>query len=83
MKQVKIPTYINSKIFGVPKPLKKGARTGYKKKRHYPYVHSVSMRGYQLWKVHIKRQNVSKIKYFKTLKEAKLFVDMLRENKYL
>ena len=82
MKQTHL-NYIDGKIFGVPKPLRNGFNTRFKNKNHYPHVYFVNIRGYERWKVQIKRQNKSKIKYFKTLKEAKLFVDMLRNNKYI
>lgn len=75
--------YINDKIFGVPKGLKKGGNTRYKHKSVYPYVHKVMINTNVYFKVQIHRQNTSKIKYFKTLHEAKLFVDMLKVNKYL
>ena len=75
--------YVDGKIFGLPKPLKAGGNTRFKNKNHYPHVHNVIIGGNNYWKVHIKRQNKSKIKYFKTIKEAKLFVEMLRNNKYL
>ena len=75
--------YINEKIMGLPKPLRKGHRTGYKCKRHYEYVHKVCIKGYDYFKVHVKRQGKSKIKYFKTLEEAKFFVDVIRESRFL
>jgi len=77
-------SYINEKIYGLPKPLKRGANTSpTSKRKNKEYVHKVILNGYTYYKVHIKRQDVSKIKYFKTLKEAKLFVLMLKANKYL
>ena len=79
-------SYINNKIFGLPKPLRKGHNTSSTSKRTgKAYVHKVFIGGVKspYYKCHIKRQNKSKIKYFKTMKEAKLFVLMLRENKYL
>jgi len=76
--------YIDGKIYGVPTPLKKGHNTSpTKKKIGTEYVHKVNCHGYKYYKVHIKRQNKSKIKYFKKLKDAKMFVAFLRENKYL
>lgn len=75
--------YINEKIYGVPKPLKKGARTSKAKKKGTEYIHKVTINGSTYYKVHVKRQGMSKIKYFKNRKSAKLFVDMLRINKYL
>lgn len=74
--------YINDKIFGLPKPLQKGHVTSPTGKPK-GYVHKVSIHGNTYYKVHIKRQGVSKIKYFKQLKIAKIFVLMLQENKYL
>jgi hypothetical protein len=78
--------YIDSKIYGVPAPLKKGNNTSPTKKRvGMEYIHKVYTGDgtYKYYKVHIKRQNKSKIKYFKKLKDAKMFVAFLRENKYL
>ena len=75
--------YINDKIYGVPKPLKKGARTSLKKKKGSEYIHKVMINGSTYWKVHVKRQGTSKIKYFKERKSAVMFVEMLRINKYL
>ena len=76
--------YIDSKIYGVPAPLKKGHNTSPNKKRiGMEYIHKVNIDGKQRIKVHIKRQGKSKIKYFKKLKDAKMFVAFLRENKYL
>jgi hypothetical protein len=76
--------YIDGTIYGVPKPLRKGHNTSpTKKKVGTEYVHKVVMSGIKYFKVHIKRQNKSKIKYFKKLKDAKMFVAFLRENKYI
>jgi len=76
--------YIAGKIFGVPKPSRLGWNTSPSSdRRDKEYIHKVTMRGFTYYKCHIKRKNVSKIKYFKQFKEAKLFVDMLRVNKYL
>jgi len=76
--------YIDDRIFGIPKPLNKGHNTSPNKSRiGMEYIHKVKIKNNVYFKVQIKRQNVSKIKYFKQLKEAKLFVMMLRENKYL
>lgn len=75
--------YINDKIYGLPKLLKKGCNTSPNKNRiDSEYVHKVEINKYFYYKVHIKRQDVSKIKYFTKLKQAKLFVAMLRSNKY-
>jgi hypothetical protein len=76
--------YINEKIYGLPRPLKIGHNTSTNKERKdKEYIHKVEIRGYTYYKVHIKRQDTSRIKYFKTMKDSKLFVLMLRENKYL
>lgn len=76
-------SYINKKIYGLPKPLKKGSNTSPNKKRiNQEYIHKVTI-GYSVYfKVHIKRQGISKIKYFKTRKLAQTFVLMLKENSY-
>lgn len=75
--------YIKGKIYGLPKPYKIGYNTSHKKRINKEYVHKVEIYGFVYYKVHLKRSNVSKIKYFKKLKDAKLFVDMLRLNRYL
>lgn len=76
--------YINDKIFGTLKPLRNGHNTSSSSKRvGMEYIHKVTISEYKYYKVHVKRQGKSKIKYFKQLKTAKLFVLMLRENKYL
>jgi hypothetical protein len=75
--------YINEKIYGLPKPLHNGVNTSATKKRiGKEYVFKVCITGIEYYKVHIKRQNKSKIKYFKKLKDAKIFVEFLRKNKY-
>lgn len=75
-------SYINKKIFGLPKPTKK--ITTHKRKTSLPeYVHHVVIKNTPYFKVHIKRSDVSKIKYFKTLTAATMFVDSLRLNPYL
>lgn len=74
--------YINGKVFGLPKPLHEGRNTRCKHKLP-PYVHKITIGEYTRFKVHLKRQGVSKIKYFKTLGEAVMFVDLLRLNPYL
>lgn len=77
-------SYIKEKIYGLPRPLKVWCNTSPNKERKdKEYLHKVFIRGFTYYKVHIKRQNVSKIKYFKTMKTAKMFVLFLRENKYL
>lgn len=76
--------YINEKIFGLPKPLRKGHNTSATSKRiDKEYVHKVTIGGYVYYKCHVGRQGKSKIRYFKKMKEAKLFVEMLRINKYI
>ena len=73
--------YINKKIYGLPKPTKKGYSTRFKTKLS-PYVHSVNIKDYKYYKVDLQRQGVAKIKYFKTKKEAEIFVQFLRLNNY-
>lgn len=77
--------YINEKVYGLPKPLKKGHNSSPNSDRiDKEYIHRwEDSRGYVLYRVMLKRQGVYKTKYFKTFKEAKLFRDMLRINKYL
>jgi len=75
--------YIEGMIYGLPKPLSKGHNTSPTKKGGKEYVHKVNIQGRQYFKVHIKRQDTSKIKYFKLKKDAEMFVDMLKENRYL
>ncbi|MFZ4411459.1 MAG: hypothetical protein ACOYOV_00150 [Bacteroidales bacterium] len=76
--------YIEGKVFGLPKPLRKGWNTSpTAKKEGSEYVHKVTIRGFKYFKVHLGRQGKSKIKYFKKLKDAKMFVELLRQNKYL
>ncbi len=78
--------YINEMIYGLPRPLKKGANTSPTSKRvdkEYIHRHFDKNTGYVRFRVLVKRQNVYKCKYFKTFKEAKMFRDMLRINKYL
>lgn len=74
--------YINEKVFGLPSPSKPGFRNRYKKK-YSPYVHKVSINNYIYFKVHLKRGDKSKIKYFKTMREANIFVELLNLNPYL
>jgi hypothetical protein len=75
--------YITSKVYGLPKPKRQGFNTGSKHRRK-EYVHKVNIRGYDYFKVHIARSTGEcKIKYFKTFKEASLFVDMVKVNPYL
>lgn len=76
-------TYINAKIFGLPKPLRDGVNTSPTKKRvDMEYIHKCNMHNIIYYRVLIKRQDKYKTKYFKSLKEAKLFRDMLKENRY-
>lgn len=76
-------SYINEKVYGLPKPLAKGHNTSPSKKERAAYVHKVTIRNRVYYKVHLKRQNISKIKYFKKKETAEIFVSMLKENKYL
>jgi hypothetical protein len=75
--------YFNKKIWGLPKPKRKANNTG-SKRRKKEYVHKVNIGGFVYFKVHIARDSgkSSKIKYFKTFKEACMFVDLLRLNPY-
>lgn len=80
--------YIEGKIFGLPKPMRMGHNTSATSSRiDKEYIHRVVIKDCIYYKVHIARNHnkiyTSKIKYFKAFKEAKLFVDMLRVNKYL
>jgi hypothetical protein len=76
--------YIEGTIFGLPKPARKGWNTyPATKKEGSEYVHKVTIGNCTYFKVHIGRKGKSKIKYFKKLKDAKMFVEMLRQNKYL
>lgn len=73
--------YLNEKIYGIPKQKRKGHNTG-SGKRKKEYVHKINISGYEYYKVHIKRGQKSKIKYFKSFKEASMFVDLLKLNPY-
>lgn len=74
--------YIYETIYGVPKPLRKGHNTSPNSRRvGKEYVHRVLINGSKYYKVHVKRQGVSKIKYFKKMRQAKLFVSIMRENR--
>jgi hypothetical protein len=75
-------SYINKRVFGLPKPLRTGDNTRVKHKLP-AYVHKVKINGIKYFKVHLKRQDKSKIKYFKTLRQAEIFVELLRLNPYL
>jgi hypothetical protein len=76
--------YINKKIFGLPKP-KHGVKSHKRKNSLPPYVHHVVIGNNPYFKVHIARNSgaQSKIKYFKTLKVAEIFVELLKLNPYL
>ena len=76
--------YIDGKVYGLPKPKRPGYNTRYKHNRK-EYVHKVTIGNCTYFKAHLGRNSgaQSKIKYFKTEKEAELFVEMLRVNKYL
>jgi len=76
--------YLPRKVFGLPKATKPGHKTSSKAKYHM-YVVTIKKDGYsyKYYKVHVKRQNKSKIKYFTTKIEAQLFLDSLRINPYL
>ena len=72
------------KIYGLPKANR--IMSPYKRKSSLPpHIHHVVMRDNQYFKVHIARNSgaQSKIKYFKTLKAAMIFVDLLKLNPYL
>jgi hypothetical protein len=77
-------SYIEGKIYGLPKPSRKGHNTSPTKRRiGAEYIHKVQIGDYKYFKVHMSRGGISKIKYFKKRKQAKLFVEFLRENRYL
>lgn len=74
--------YLPRKVYGLPKAKREGfvtSPTG-KTKTH---LYRVKIGDNTYFKVHLKRQNKSKIKYFKTRLEAQLFVDSLRLQPYL
>lgn len=75
--------YINAKVYGLPSPKSIGHKTSNNKGERTKYVYKVEINGYTYYKVHMKRQDLSKIKYFKKLKTAQIFVEMLRINRYL
>lgn len=77
--------YLPQKVFGLPKALKKGSNTSPTKPRYHLYPVKINKNGYSYnyYKVHLKRQDKSKIKYFKTKLEAQLFLDSLKLNPYL
>jgi len=75
--------YINEKIYGLPKPKKIRASEPIKRKLSLPpYIHKVEVNGFKYFKVHLKRQGKSKIKYFKTLTESVMFIELLKLNTY-
>ena len=74
--------YIDKKIYGLPKPSKKGHNTRFKHKMN-PYIHKVKINGYIYFKVHLERKKNSKIKYFKNKFQAEIFTDFLLLNLYL
>jgi hypothetical protein len=74
--------YINTRVFGLPKLKRLGSNN--RVKYNLPaYIHKVTIKGNKYFKVHLKRQDKSKIKYFKSRLDAEIFVDMLRLNNYL
>lgn len=70
------------KVVGLPKPSRRGYNTRVKH-NYKPYIHRVKISGLTYYKVHIKRQNKSKIKYFKFKYEAEMFLKLLQLNPYL
>jgi hypothetical protein len=75
--------YIKSKVYGLPKPLRRGWKTSSTKTEETKYIYLVKIKGFRYYKVHLKRQGLSKIKYFKTMNQALVFVEFLRLNPYL
>lgn len=72
------------KIYGLPKATK--LITAHKRKSSLPmHIHHVVISNIPYFKVHIARNSgaQSKIKYFKTLKAAEMFLDLLKLNPYL
>jgi hypothetical protein len=76
--------YLANKVYGLPKPSRKGHNTGSPHRRK-EYVHKVTIGNYTYFKVQLARNSgaQSKIKYFKTFQEACSFVDLLKLNPYL
>lgn len=72
--------YLPMKVFGLPKSKHKGWNTS-KKPKYHMYV--VKIAGYTYYKIHLKRQDKSKIKYFKSKLQAQLFLESLKINPYL
>lgn len=75
--------YITGKIYGLPKPLKTRTKESRKKEAGTQHVYSVVIGVTKYYKVHFKRQDISKIKYFRKKTDALMFREMLRLNKYL
>ena len=75
--------YINACIFGLPRPKRLGNNTSKFNRLGIEYIHRVEIHGSVYYKVRIKRQDKSKIKYFKNLKSALIYRDMLRINRYM
>lgn len=73
--------YLPDKLYPLPKAKRQGNNTRDGKPRDH--VYRVEIGGQTYYKVHVKRSEQSRIRYFKTRNEAKLFVEMLRENPYL
>lgn len=74
--------YIDKKIYGLPTMSRKGHNTRFKHKMS-PYIHKVNINGYIYYKVHLERNKISKIKYFKNKRQAEIFTDLLSINSYL
>lgn len=76
--------YIKEHIYGLPAPKRQGWNTSASRKRvGKEYIFKVYIGPYKYYKVHVGRGGKSKIKYFKKLKLAKMFVANLRVNRYL
>lgn len=76
--------YLPRKVYGLPKATKAGSKTS-KKPRYHLYTVTIAKEGYSYtyYKVHLKRQDKSRIKYFKSKIQAQLFIDSLMLNPYL
>jgi hypothetical protein len=72
--------YINGKIMGLAVPIvpRKGLCKRY---GMGPYVHLVFINKQEYYKVHVKRSNISSIKYFKKLEAAQRFVESMQIEK--
>jgi hypothetical protein len=77
--------YLPRKVFGLPKATRQGHNTSPTRPKYHLYVVTIKRNGYshKYYKVHLKRQNKSKIKYFTTKIEAQLFLESLKLNPYL